>query len=185
MIQIMIVLSLNIREIGGTLKDASFQRLLEHSKPDVIFLQETLSANKKSRDFLHHFCPLWVTAAVNSIGNSGGLLVAWDPSLFYLNPFMTCGGILFIGRCFATNQELVFLNVYGPCQDRSHFWTHLEKNGILSLPNLILGGNLNIILSEDEHWGGSFLSGSSENLYRDLFTSKNLINILLSRLVPT
>ena len=37
----MLVLSLNIRGIGGTLKAASFRRLLELTKPDIIFLQET------------------------------------------------------------------------------------------------------------------------------------------------
>jgi exonuclease III len=117
----MIVLSLNIRGIGGTLKAASFRRLLERSKPDIIFLQETLSVEQKSRDFLHLFRSSWVTAAVNSIGNSGGLLVAWDPCLFDLRPFLTSGGILLVGRCLSTNQELAFLNVYGPCVDRKQF----------------------------------------------------------------
>jgi hypothetical protein len=181
----MIVLSLNIRGIGGTLKAAFFRRLLEHSKPDVLFLQETLVTDHSSRDFLHLFRPLWVSAAANSIGNSGGLLVAWDPSLFDLKPFMTCGGILLLGRCFATNQELALLNIYGPCQDKPTFWMHLAESGILSLPNLILGGDLNITLSTDEQWGGAPSTGSGEKYFRDLFTNLNLIDIVPDRLVPT
>jgi hypothetical protein len=118
------LLSLNIRGIGGTLKAASFRGLLENTKPDVIFLQETLSADHSARDFLHRFRPLWVSAALCSIGNSGGLLVAWDPGLYDLTPFLTCGGILCMGKCFASNQELALLNVYGPCLDRPLFWTN-------------------------------------------------------------
>jgi hypothetical protein len=109
----MLVLSLNIRGIGGTLKAASFRRLLDRSNPALIFLQETLSVDQKSRDFVHRFRPSWVSSAVNSIGNSGGLLVAWDPYLFDLTPFLTIGGILLVGRCLSTNQELAFLNVMG------------------------------------------------------------------------
>jgi hypothetical protein len=134
---------------------------------------------------VHQFRSSWVIAVVNSIGNSSGLLVAWDPGLFDLRPFVTSGGIMLVGQCLATNQELVFLNVYGPCLDQKQFWTLLANNGLLSIPNLILGGDLNIILSADKHRGGSFSSGSNEAFYRDLFASQNLINVLLTRLVPT
>jgi len=181
----MIVLSLNLRGIGGILKTGSFRNLLEHTNPDVIFLQETLSTEQKSRAFFHSFHSSWVSVAVSSLGNSGSLLVAWDPSFFDLAPFLTCGGLLLVGRCLATNQELAFLNVYSPCQDKIHFWTLLANSGILSIPNLILGGDLNITLSADEHWGGLSLPGPSEAFYRDLFLSNNLIDILPTRLIPT
>jgi hypothetical protein len=114
----MLVLSLNLRGIGGNLKTAAFRKLLERTSPDVIFLQETLSSDQQARAFLHSFRPSWVSVAVSSLGNSGGLLVAWDPGYFDLVPFLTCGGILLLGRCLATNQELAFLNIYGPCKDR-------------------------------------------------------------------
>ena len=38
----MLLLSLNVRGVGGTLKVASVRRLLEHTHPDIILLQETL-----------------------------------------------------------------------------------------------------------------------------------------------
>jgi hypothetical protein len=41
----MLVLSLNVRGIGGTLKSAAFRKLLENSSPDIILLQETLSTD--------------------------------------------------------------------------------------------------------------------------------------------
>jgi hypothetical protein len=134
---------------------------------------------------VHHFLPLWVTAAASSLGNSGGLLVAWDPDLFVLRPFMSKGGILLTGHYLPTGQEMAFLNVYGPCSNRPLFWKLLAESGLLSLPNLILGGDLNIILAAGEHWGGPFLPGPTEASYRALFAANNLIDVQPPCLVPT
>jgi exonuclease III len=46
----MILLSLNIRGVGGTLKYASFRHLLDRVHPEIIFLQETLVHEQKARD---------------------------------------------------------------------------------------------------------------------------------------
>jgi len=48
----MILLYLNIRRVGGTLKTASLRRLLSRTLPDIIFLQETLVAEKRARLFM-------------------------------------------------------------------------------------------------------------------------------------
>jgi hypothetical protein len=181
----MLVLSLNIRGIGGTLKAASFRRLLERSKPDIIFLQETLTDAQSSRDFVFRFRPAWYTVAVSSIGSSGGLLVAWDPNLFDLRPSLTTGGILCLGSCLATSREIAFLNIYGPCSDRKHFWSLLADSGILSIPYLIAGGDLNLILSAEENWGGGFVPGATEDFYRNIFVSNKLTDILPAQLTPT
>jgi hypothetical protein len=58
-------------------------------------------------------------------------------------------------------------------------------SGLLAIPNLILGGDLNFILSADEHWGGPFLPGPAEATYKEIIASNNLIDIQPIRLVPT
>jgi hypothetical protein len=78
----MLLLSLNIRGTGGTLKKASVRRLLDQTRPEIIFFQETLVSAQNSRDFMHALRPSWVTCAVNALGTSGGLLVSWDPTIF-------------------------------------------------------------------------------------------------------
>jgi exonuclease III len=51
----MILLSLNIKGVGGALKSASLRRLLNRTNPNIIFLQETLVDEKKARSFMNAF----------------------------------------------------------------------------------------------------------------------------------
>ena len=95
------------------------------------------------------------------------------------------GGILLIGFCISSKKDLAFLNVYGPCKDRKCFWSTLADSGIISIPNLVMAGDLNFILSSDEHWGGSFLRSPTEEFYKDLFNSKKLIDLKPPKIVPT
>jgi len=92
---------------------------------------------------------------------------------------------MLVGRHLESNQEVVFLNVYGPCVEKKQFWTSLANSGFLSTPNLILGGDLNILLSEDEHWGRASPTRMNNAFYRDLFATNNLIDVLPSCLIPT
>jgi hypothetical protein len=92
---------------------------------------------------------------VSSVGTSGGLLVSWDPHLFSLVPYLTCGGILLTGLIIASKRKINLLNVYGPCLERKPFWTLLANNGLLSLKSLVIVGDLNLMVSNGEVWGGS------------------------------
>jgi hypothetical protein len=181
----MIVLSLNIRGIGGTLKTASFRRLLARTKPDLILLQETLSTDYLARDFIHRFRPSWFSAAVSSIGTSGGLLVAWDPSLYTLTPVLSCGGLLLRGICLATTVEFALLNIYGPCSGKSSFWSQLEDSGLLSLNNLIIGGDLNLFFEIEESWGDVHLPEPSGLRFKEIFSNHSLLDIRPTILSPT
>jgi hypothetical protein len=87
----MLFFSLNIRGIGGTLKAASIRRLLTSTQPEIVFFQETLVTAQKSRDFFLSYRPDWAICSVSSMGTSGGLLAAWDPTFFELSPYLTVG----------------------------------------------------------------------------------------------
>jgi hypothetical protein len=131
------------------------------------------------------FCPSWVTCAVSSVGSSGGLLVSWDPHLFKLVPFLTCGGILLSGSIIATKRKINLLNVYGPCLERKSFWTTLANSGLLSLKNLVIAGDLNLTVSTSEVWGGYVASGQLAGFFNSLFQTHKLIDVQPDKLVPT
>jgi hypothetical protein len=101
----MILLSLNICGVGGALKKASLRRLIDTIHPTIIFLQETLVDEQRSRAFINGLKPNWFVSAVNSVGTSGGLLVAWDPAYFDLKDFFCCGGILLTGTVAPTSDR--------------------------------------------------------------------------------
>jgi len=151
----MLLLSLNIRGMKGTLKKASIRILLEQTRLEIIFfLQETLVLAQNSRDSMHALRPSWVSCVVNALGTSGGLRVSWDPTVYDLVPFLTIGGILLTGTNIKDKRDLDLLNVYGPCMDRIKFWKLIADSGLLDIKNLIIVGDLNLVSSLDELWGG-------------------------------
>jgi hypothetical protein len=119
------------------------------------------------------------------VGKYGGFLAAWDPSLFVLEAVHIAGSIVLTGRSVATNRELAFLNLYGPCQNIITFWKSIIDSGILSIPNLISAGDLNIILAEEEVWGGSGNIKNMDDFFKTLFQMNNLVDIKPTKLKPT
>jgi hypothetical protein len=139
----MILLSLNIRGVGGPLKLASLRRLLSKTSPNIIFLQETLVAADKARLFMNKIRPDWMICVVSVVGTSGGLLASWDPNFFVLDPYLSSGGIFLSGTSLMDNRKITLLNVYGPCQDRKAFWDSVDGSGLLAHKDLIIVGDMN------------------------------------------
>jgi hypothetical protein len=138
----MILLSLNIRGVGGTLKLASMCRFLHKVKPYVIFLQETIVEEEKARHFMLKFVPSWCSCVVGSVGNSCGLLVTWHPNKFVPEPSICNGGIMLTNTSLENNKNICLLSVYGPCNKRNTFWDRVDMGGLLASKNLILAGDL-------------------------------------------
>jgi len=172
----MILLSLNIIGVGGPLKLASMRRLLSETCPNIIFLQKTLVAMEKARNFMYILRPKWMICAVSFVGNYGGLLVSWDHNFFDLVPILSCGGIFLSSANLADKRKVSFLNVYGPCQDRKKFWEKVDGRGLLAHDDLIMAGDMKFMTNSEEVWGVSDLADPLAIFFKELKKKqKNLV----------
>jgi hypothetical protein len=104
---------------------------------------------------------------------------------FSLSPSLSCGGIFLSGWITSNMCSISLLNVYGPCMNKRIFWETLANSGLLSAKNLIIAGDLNITLLDEEVWGSTNFSVSLEDQLKYIFNSKNLVDIRSDRMVPT
>ena len=167
------------------LKLPSLRRLLNLSKPDIIFLQETLVIEEKARHFLISLCPSWMTSTVIAVGNSGGLSVAWNPLVFGLQSYLRVGGIFLTSVYLLDKSMISFINAYDPCTGIRQFWDLVESKGFLARDDLILAGDLNFTINIEEVWGEGALPDPLAAYFRTLFGKSNLVDVQPAELVPT
>jgi hypothetical protein len=139
----------------------------------------------KAHALMLTLCPTWHTFVVNAVGTSGGLLVSWDSNIFYIVPYLCCGGILLTGMCLDLNQPISLLNVYGPCSERKALREKLAANGILDSKNLIVARNLNLTIGAGEMWGAATHLDLLSTFFTELFDNVGLVDVLSDAVVPT
>ena len=74
-------------------------------------------------------------------------------------------------------SPLAILNCYGPYWNRKFFWDRLLIGGLLTTPNLILGGDLNLTLNTLETWGTKVVLDPFASHFKLLFDSVNLVDV--------
>jgi hypothetical protein len=151
----MIVLSLNVRGVGGAPKFLALKRLIELVKTDVFLVQETMVCSFRAMEVFSKLLFQWKLCAVDSNGLSGDLLLAWNPNKANFDDFFTPAGILLEGFVKDVNRSLKMVNCYGPYSNRQVFSDDLKNDGILNEQGLILGGDLNFTQFAREIWGSS------------------------------
>jgi hypothetical protein len=126
-----------------------------------------------------------MVCVASSIGNSGGLLAAWDPNFFDFSSVLSPGGILLAGTYLELNTSLTLLNTYGPCLDHRHFWEKLDCLGLLAIKDIIIAGALNLMLSSKEIWGDRAKMDPLAIFFKSLFTKNALVDLESTELLPT
>ena len=76
----MLILSLNIRGLGGKTKSLNLRALFKTLNPDFILLQETMCSASPALFAFSKLLPSWEFCAISAHGLSGGLLSTWNPT---------------------------------------------------------------------------------------------------------
>jgi hypothetical protein len=135
----MIVVTLNMRGVGGSSKYLALKRFLDLVKPDVLLIQETMVGVEKSRDLFGKLLPHWFFYGVDCTSLSGGLLSAWNPRKIIFSTYLILAGILLEGRIKDLDRVLKVINYYGPYSDREAFWEEIKHDGTLRTKKCALG----------------------------------------------
>ena len=136
------ILSLNVRGLGSLAKQKSLRHLLSVLSPDVVLFQETMTGQYPALYAFTKLCPSWEFCALSFVGLSGGILSGWNSKNIKCKAFQTVAGILLKASIWGSSLKLSILNYYGPYLNRDSFWNAAASGGLLSLPNLILAGDL-------------------------------------------
>ena len=179
------ILSLNVRGLGSLAKQKSLQHLLFSLSPDVVLFQETMTSPYPALYAFSKLCPGWEFCALSSNGLSGGILFGWNPKIIKCKAFHTVAGILLKASIRGTSLHLSILNCYGPYLNRDTFWNAAALGGLLSQPNLILAGDLNLTLNTSEIWGSRAQPDPLGPFFSKLFSDHHLVDVAPSCAGPT
>ena len=181
----MILLSINIRGIGGGPKRTAFKHVLDSHSLAVVFLQETMSLGANACDYFLRLRSSWRVCARDASRLSSGILVAWNPLVADFRAFDSVVGILLKGNFLGFKEQVHMLNIYGLYTNRRAFWELSANNGLLNLPKLILEGDLNFTWSSDEVWGNGQPIDTLDDFFITLFSNPKLQDISPCVLSPT
>ena len=90
-------------------------------------LQEIMSSSSKACDLFLKIYPMWKCVVLDACGQYGGILVAWNPTIFDFNPFSTIVGLVIEGKFCGLDKTIKILNFYGLYLHRKVIWDNLVQ----------------------------------------------------------
>ena len=178
-------LSMNIRGFGGLSKQKYLCLLFSYLNPDMIPLQETMCNFTQALLLFSKLKPGWEFCALDAAGLSGGLLAGWNPRLVHCKAFSSIVGIVLRDSIRGITKIFTIINCYGPYAQRIVFWDNILAGGLLSLPNLLLAGDLNFTISSFEVWGTHARFDPLASYFTQLIANNNLVDLSLNSPGPT
>lgn len=144
------LMTLNVREMGGKIKQKYIKKLIIEEDIHILCLQET-----KKQDVTNEVCcSLWGYndcdwRMVPAINMASGLLTTWRKDKFDLvNQFEGLGFLGIVGTWKDNGEQIVVVNVYAPCQSmlKQELWAELiRKKSVIHVSLWCLAGDFNSI----------------------------------------
>ena len=82
-----------------------------------------------------------------------GLITCWNLSITLLSCFNIYSSLCIDILCKGLGIVMIVLNLYGPYEGKQDFWDILLATNCFKVQNLIMGGDLNLILNRGDNWG--------------------------------
>lgn len=119
-------------------------------------LQETLGFGEEISGASNKMLPGWNFQSLEAKGRFGGLATRFkEGRLKVLNNWGLDHSLGVEVYSLELCTNLLFLNIYGPCQDRVPYWNNVFSKSFMENTNLLIGGDLYFSLGISETWGPS------------------------------
>eukprot|EP00253_Pinus_taeda_P020601 PITA_20601 len=155
----MCLISWNCRGLGNPSKAEAVKDLLKIEPSDILLLQETKIEGNTLLDISKKKWKKSTGRAVSSRGSAGGLATLWADDLFLLNKYHETQHWIYTELTHCTSKLTISLfNLYVPVNysEKRDCWNSLfEFLEQRSPNNIILAGDLNIVLKPKEKMGGT------------------------------
>ena len=130
--------------------------------------------------------PGWSFITLDVKGRSGGLAVGWRICKLKLVDSWGMDSVLYVEVLSADlGITIKVINIYGPYQNRVPFWDSLFGNPLLCGEYLVLGGDLNFSLGQNEVWGPHAHVDSPAGYFVQNIVEKGWLDIEPVKLKPT
>lgn len=174
------VLSWNSRGLGHPSKKAALMELIHSEKPDILLIQET-KLNQSEISRLIGQQKQYGGCTSEARGASGGILTMWNISKWSCSFVKTQQHWISVKLENRVNgTEVKIYNIYSPnhFREKEVCWTTLEEDLEEERDNnLILAGDLNLVMHSNEKRGGNFTADNFRNRLEHIMQEKDLVDL--------
>eukprot|EP00253_Pinus_taeda_P034308 PITA_34308 len=151
----------------------------------MLLIEETMHDSLESITYFRRVFPSWHMIATNAVGLFGGQAVLWDPKWITVVAFQCFAGILLLAHFHNSPGPVHILNVYAPYKYQTPFWDLFLSSELLELDSLLIGGDSNCTLCNDEIWGNGRKNDPVGGLICDAIIQHNFVDVQSISFDPT
>lgn len=170
------IMSMNIQGLGADPKFMALNDFFRSTKSRLLLIQETMHDCTQTISYFRRMFPTWHMVATDAVGLSGGLAVLWDPK--WIKAVFQCfAGILILAYFHNCPDPVHILNIYAPHRQRFPFWEKFLASRLFDIDSLMIGGDFNNTLCNDEIWGNGRKVDPIGRMIRNAIIQNNFIDI--------
>lgn len=166
--------------MGSTIKENAARDILINENPDILMIQETKAGNQDTENLKKEFRK-YEGEAMKAIGALGGICTISKKGIWELIQKKTYQHWIITDlKKISTRERYRVINIYAPnhYKDKEQCWATLKETlQENQAGKVILGGNLNMIRSIEEKFGGNYQTYPSKNSLEEIMERHSLLDI--------